>query len=150
MRTIVVRILGGIVALIAVPVVGLTLLLGNEGYPTLAASRNYVFQDGQIRVELPSDCRITEMNFDTFNLESISVDGNTGVARVGYTTGILEFSYEHDGKTKKVTMGEVRKLNDWNRIRFRGSFGPDGDLQFSIDENGVSREPKRYSIKHGH
>ena len=148
MRKLVYRLVLAVVVLFLLPVVLLTISLGQEGYPTLAASRNYVFRDGQIQVKLPEGCEITEMRYGDDAVDSITVEGNTGVIRVGYTMADLAIFYEHEGKSRRITMGEVRKMNNWNRLRFLGYWGDDNEISFRIKENGVSRDEGRYLINH--
>lgn len=120
--------------------------MANEGYPTLAGVRNIFNRDGQIRFELPSGFAISEVRFDGDGPYSTTVTGNVAIIRVGYTHAIIDLRYTTADRKGRIEFGEVRKLNNWNRLVFRAESEPSGRLSFHVDENGVTRDPASYAI----
>ena len=134
----------GIILLL--PVAALYLVMANEGYPTLAGVRNIFQRDGQIRIELPSGYTVTEVHFDGDGPYSTTITDNVATIRVGYTRASIDLGFTTEGRKGRVLLGDVPKLNNWNRILFRAATEPDGRLSFHVDENGVTRDPAHYAI----
>ena len=147
MKKIATRILIAVGALACLPFVGLWVLLGMEGYPTPIAVRNFLFREGQIRIELPQGHKITDLKFDGDDLESIRIDGNSAVIRVGYTCAHIELAYEGNQDSGLIVFGEVKKFNNWNRLTFQASPAADKSFAFRIDENGIRRTAAQYGIE---
>ena len=136
------------VMILLLPVAGLYLIMADEGYPTLAGVRNLFDRDGQIRIELPTGYTISDVQFDGYERpNSTAVTGNTAVIKVGYTSAMINFSFTTADRKGRIQFGEVRKLNNWNRLIFYGESDTNGRLSFQVEENGVTRDPVSYAIK---
>ena len=149
-KKIIVSLVIGLLLIILLPVGGLWLVMISEGYPTIAGVRNLFQRDGQIRIELPPNFQITNVEFEGEALESIKFGDNAAVIRVGYSIGYIrtDFINPH-GKAEFLEFGEVRKFNNWNRITFCGKADAGGTITFEVDENGISRDSTRYRITQG-
>jgi hypothetical protein len=147
MKKIVARILIAVGLLACLPFVGLWVLLGMEGYPTPTAVRNFLYREGQIRIELPQGYEITDLKFDGDDLESIKIDGSSAVIRVGYTCAHIELAYAGSQGSGNIVFSEVKKFNNWNRLTFRATPAANQSFAFRIDENGVRRTAAQYAIE---
>lgn len=134
----------GIILLLSA--VALYLVMANEGYPTLAGVRNLFQRDGQIRIELPRGYSLVDVHFEGDGPYSTVISGNVATIRVGYTRARIDLGFVTKGRKGHVTMGDVTKLNNWNRLVFHAESESDGRLSFQVDENGVARNPGNYAI----
>lgn len=145
-KNLIIRAMIALVLMALISLGGLWVVMKNEGYPTIDGVRNLFSRDGKIRIELPADFVITDVVFEGDALKSIEYHGHVAVIRAGYTVAQIRVGFSKPGGKGSIHFGEVKKLNNWNRITFGGKAGADGTVSFAIHENGVPRKASSYSI----
>ena len=125
--------LGFVVGVICV--LGLVLILVQEGYPTLSGARNLIFRDGEVRITFPNEMKPLSAECD--HAEAV-IAGNEVITKIGYSWSVISVKVQTPQGVKTYRF-HPKKENSWNRIHYRPSDHVDAVLGFEKFENGVKK-----------
>ena len=130
--------IAAMVGLISVTLFFKEVVMRSEGYPTWAGVRNFLFRDGQARIDFPKGFQPTSVSCDDEH-GGISIEESSVVVRLGHTRCLMMVEGRLDDDQLVRFKFLVTKFNAWNRNVYIGKQLSSGEIEFRLFENGVEK-----------